>query len=143
MVLDFYGLVMYQSPSPLIRDFEMLGHILFSDWGWSGGAKVLGNLPVPGRPTNLDYSRARACCACSRCGWGLFGHFLSLIYPFSPLSPSLWETARYRLKYCLKGPLNPKQPTDQSFLIKSQRVAANIISKYQIKYFILLIFCGL
>ena len=29
------------------------------------------------------------------------------------LSPSLWETARYRLKYCLKGPLNPKQPTNQ------------------------------
>ena len=22
--------------------------------GWSGGAKVLGKLPVPGRPTNLD-----------------------------------------------------------------------------------------
>ena len=43
--------------------------------GWSGGAKVLGKLPVPGRPTNLDYSRARACCACSRCGWGFFGHF--------------------------------------------------------------------
>ena len=37
----------------------------------------------------------------------------SLIYPFSPLSPSLWETARYRLKYCLKRPLNPKQPTNQ------------------------------
>ena len=36
-----------------------------------------------------------------------------LIYPFSSLSPSLWETARYRLKYCLKGPLNPKQPTNQ------------------------------
>ena len=32
---------------------------------------------------------------------------------FSSLSPSLWETARYRLKYCLKGPLNPKQPTNQ------------------------------
>ena len=31
----------------------------------------------------------------------------------SLLSPSLWETARYRLKYCLKGPLNPKQPTNQ------------------------------
>ena len=28
----------------------------------------------------------------------------SLIYYFSSLSPSLWETARYRLKYCLKGP---------------------------------------
>ena len=46
-------------------------------------------------------------------GGGLFGIFFSL-YPFSPLSPSLWETARYRLKYCLKGPLNPKQPTNQS-----------------------------
>ena len=33
----------------------------------------------------------------------------------SPLSLSLWETARYRLKYCLKGPLNPKQPTNQPF----------------------------
>ena len=38
----------------------------------------------------------------------------TLIYPFSSLSPSLWQTARYRLKYCLKGPLNPKQPTNQS-----------------------------
>ena len=28
--------------------------------GWSGGAMVLGKLPVPGRPANLDYSRARA-----------------------------------------------------------------------------------
>ena len=37
----------------------------------------------------------------------------TLIYPFFPLSPSLWETARYRLKYCLKWPLNPKQPTNQ------------------------------
>ena len=36
----------------------------------SGGAKVLGKLPVPGRPTNLVYSRARAYCACSECGWG-------------------------------------------------------------------------
>ena len=38
-------------------------------WGWSGGAKVLGKLPVPGRPTKLDYSRAKAYCACIRCGW--------------------------------------------------------------------------
>ena len=74
---------------------------------------VLGKLPVPGRPTYLDYSRARAYCACSRCGLGLFGHFFSL-YPFSARSPSLWETARYRLKYCLKEPLNPKT-TKNSF----------------------------
>ena len=37
-----------------------------------------------------------------------------LIYLFSFLSPSLWEMARYRLKYCLKGPFNPKKPTNQS-----------------------------
>ena len=57
---------------------------------WSGGAMVLGKLPVPGRPTNLADSRARAYCACSRCGWGLFfGHFfLSSIISlfFLPLS---------------------------------------------------------
>ena len=39
----------------------------------------------------------------------------------SPLSPSLWETARYRLKYFLKGPLNPKQPTKYLYLIVPKR----------------------
>ena len=43
----------------------------------------------------------------------------SLIYNFSFLSPSLWETARYRLKYCVKGPFNPEQPTNQSFFSPS------------------------
>ena len=71
---------------------------------------VLGKLPVLGCPTNLDKSRARAYCTCSRCGWGCLNIF-SLIYLFSFLSPSLWEMARYRLKYCLEGPLSPKQPT--------------------------------
>ena len=38
----------------------------------------------------------------------------TLVYHFSFLSPSLWETARYRLKYCLKGPLSPtNQLTNQ------------------------------
>ena len=62
----------------------MLGHIIgsvFSSFfffksfflllrgrGWSGGVMVLGKLSVPGRPTNLNYSRARAYCAYSRCG---------------------------------------------------------------------------
>ena len=59
--------------------------------GWSGGAKVPGNLPVPGRPTNLDYSRARAYCACSRCGWGLFGHFFSHLSFLSSFSLSLGD----------------------------------------------------
>ena len=68
---------------------------------------VLGKLPVPGRPTNLDSSRAKAYCACSRWGGGCLDIFSLLSFS------SLWETARYRLKYCLKGPLSPKQPTDQ------------------------------
>ena len=37
----------------------------------------------------------------------------SIVYHFYFLSPSLLETARYRLKYCLKGPLSPNQPTNQ------------------------------
>ena len=45
---------------------------------------VLGKLPGPGHPYNMDYSRARANCTYSRCGWGLFGHFFSrLSFPFS------------------------------------------------------------
>ena len=47
---------------------------------------VLGKLPVLGRPTNLDENRARVYCACSRWGWGLFGHFfshLSFLFSFS------------------------------------------------------------
>ena len=43
---------------------------------------MLGKLPVPGRPTNLGKSGARAYCACSRCGWGLFGR-LSFLFSFS------------------------------------------------------------
>ena len=38
----------------------------------------------------------------------------TLVCHLSFLSPSLWETARYRLKYCLKGQLSPKQPTNRS-----------------------------
>ena len=47
---------------------------------------VLGKLPVPGRPTYLADSMARAYCACSGCGWGLFGRFyyrLSFLSSFS------------------------------------------------------------
>ena len=42
---------------------------------------VLGKLLVPGRPTNLDKSRARAYCICSRCagGGGGWTFFLSSI----------------------------------------------------------------
>ena len=73
---------------------------------------VLGKLPVPGRPINLDNNWARAYCACSRCRWGGLDIFLSSVVSLS-FSPYLWEKARYRLKYCHKGPLSPKQPTNQ------------------------------
>ena len=73
---------------------------------------VLGKLPVPGRskiwitvgqgPTALAVG-AGGCCL----------DIFTLIYPFPSLSPSLSETARDRLKYCLKGPLKPKQQTNQ------------------------------
>ena len=43
----------------------------------------------------------------------------SLVYHFSFLSPSLWETARYRLKYCLKGPLSPKRQTTMPLIHKT------------------------
>ena len=49
---------------------------------------VLGKLPVPGRPAILITVGAVGA------GGGCLDIF-SLIYLFSPLSPSLWETARY------------------------------------------------
>ena len=73
---------------------------------------VLGKLPVPGRPTIWITVGQGPTALAVGAGGGCLDIF-TLSYPFSPLSPSLWETARYRLKYCLKGPLNPKQPTNQ------------------------------
>ena len=40
----------------------------------------------------------------------------------SPLSPSLLERGRYRLKYYLKGPLSPKQPNNLSSTLPSSNV---------------------
>ena len=80
--------------------------------GWSGGAMVLGKHPVAGRPTILiAVGHGPIALAVGAGGCGLEFLLSSIL---SPLSPSLWETARYRLKYCLKGPLKHKttnQPT--------------------------------
>ena len=73
---------------------------------------VLGKLPVPGRPTIWITEGQGPTTLAVGAGGGCLDIF-SLVYHFSFLSPSLWETARYRLKYCLKGPLSPKQPTNQ------------------------------
>ena len=72
---------------------------------------MLGKLPVPGRPTIwMIVGQVPTALAVGAGGDCL--DIFTLIYPLFPLSPSLWETARYRLKYCLKGPLNPK-PTNR------------------------------
>ena len=47
--------------------------------------------PVSGRPTNLDNSKARAYCACSRWGWRLFGHFFSHLSFLTSVSLSLGD----------------------------------------------------
>ena len=83
--------------------------------GWSVGAMVLGKLPVPGRPT--IWIRVGQGPTALAVGVGCLDIF-TLDYPFCPLSPSFWETARYRLKYCLKGPLNPIQPNNQKPLFQ-------------------------
>ena len=47
---------------------------------------MLAKLSVPGRPTSFDDSRARAYCACSRCGWGfsdIFFPHLSFLFSLS------------------------------------------------------------
>ena len=86
-------------------------HLTIKCGGWSGGAMVLGNLPVPGRPTNFIIVGQGPTALIVGAGGGCLEIF-TLLYHFSFLSPSLWHTARYRLKYYLKGLLSPKQPTN-------------------------------
>ena len=74
---------------------------------------VLGELPVPGRPTIWIIAGQGPNALAVGAGGGCLDIF-SLVYHFSFFTPSLWETARYRMKYCLKGPLSPNQPTNQS-----------------------------
>ena len=75
---------------------------------------VLGKRPVPGRPTIWMIVGQGPIALAVGAGGGCLDIF-TLLYHFSPFSPSLWETARYRQKYCLKGPLNPKQHTKCCF----------------------------
>ena len=58
--------------------------------GWSGGAMVLGKLPVPGRPTILiTVGQGPIALAVGAGGGGL--DILTLIYPFSSFSLSLGD----------------------------------------------------
>ena len=78
--------------------------------GWCDGA---GKVPVPVRPTIWITVGQGPTALAVGAGGGCLDIF-TLICPFCHLSPSLWETTRYRLKYCLKGPLSSKQPTNQT-----------------------------
>ena len=93
---------------------------------------VLGKLPVPGRPTIWITVGQGPTALAVGAGGGCLDIF-TLIYPFFPLSPSLWETARYRLKYCLKGPLNPK-PTNQPNLCVYECVFLLILCMHKGNY---------
>ena len=59
-------------------------------WGWSGGAMVLGKLPVPGRPTILiTVGQGPIALAVGAGGGGL--DIFTLIYPFLSFSLSLGD----------------------------------------------------
>ena len=79
---------------------------------------MLGKLPVPGDYTTVGQGPTALTVGA---GGGSLDIFFSYHNHFSLLSPSLWETARYRLKYCLKGPLSLKQPTNRATSQPSSR----------------------
>ena len=58
--------------------------------GWSGGAMVLGKLPVPGRPTILITVGQGPTALAVGAGGGCLDIFI-LIYPFSSFSLSLGD----------------------------------------------------
>ena len=75
---------------------------------------VLGKLPVPGRPTVWMIIGQGPIALAKGAEGVLFGHFYSPLSFLSSFSLSLGDGAiwTYRLKYCLKGPLNLKQATN-------------------------------
>ena len=81
---------------------------------------MLGKLPVPGRPTILITVGQWPIALPEGAGGGGLDFFYSHLSFLLFLTQ--WETARYRLKYCLKGPLSPKrtnQPTQRAVILKT------------------------
>ena len=97
--------------------------------GRSGDAMVLGKLPVPGRPTIWITVGQGPTALAVGAGGVVWTFLLSSI--LSLLFLRLWETARYRLKYCLKGLLNRKQPTNQcpDTRLQMQVYSNNLVTK--------------
>ena len=61
---------------------------------------MLGKVTVPGRPIIWITVGQGPTALAGGAGGGCLNIF-TLIYPSFPFSHSLWETVRYRLKYCL------------------------------------------
>ena len=77
---------------------------------------VLGKLPVPGRPTIWITVGQGPTALVIGAGGSCLDIFNSPLSFLSSFSLSL-EMVQYRLKYCLKGPLNPNQTTNQPILL--------------------------
>ena len=56
---------------------EIIIYGFAESWGWSGGAMVLGKLPVPGRPTFWITVGQGPIALAVGAGGGWFGHFYS------------------------------------------------------------------
>ena len=70
--------------------FSLIYHFSFLSQGWSGGAMVLGKLPVPGRPTiSITVGQWPIALAVGAGGGGL--DIFTLIYHFSSFSLSLGD----------------------------------------------------
>ena len=76
---------------------------------------VLGKLPVPGRPT-IWITEGQGLTALAVGAGGGFMDIFTLIYPFFPLSPSLWETGPMWTEMLSQRAVEPKtnQPTNLS-----------------------------
>ena len=82
--------------------------------GWSGGAIVLGKLPVPGRPT-IWMTVGQGPTALAGCAVGLFGHFHSHLSFLSLFSLSLGDGPIYTELLSQRAvKIQNNQPTNNS-----------------------------
>ena len=81
----------FNSTSRYLDDLLNIDNNFFDSRGWSGGAMVLGNFPVPERPTILITVGQGPIALAVGAGGVVWTFLLSAM--LSPLSPSLWETA--------------------------------------------------
>ena len=109
---------------PILSDYKMKNVII---WHW-----FIKNLVGTWRRNDVDATSLRridvstTSCAC----WEFAPppgppNILNLPTPMSLTVFPLNISARYRLKYCLKGPLNPKQPTNHWTFKKRCQVKIN------------------